>query len=225
MPPAGWEKSVAGYLEVDSQNFEVTLDPAVTGRAIVQYDGNSTDPLELYQDVASLDKGVVSAWMRASNTGTGDYDLYVYGDSQSTLALVVGLGGNGFFHYWNGSFVDTEVTYSADTWYLVQVEFDSSTDKYNLAVYDTAFTELLRVDEIDFGAAISAGIDRINFRTSGTFDGNAHVDDVFVRESAPTEPDLAVGLESTQVFTDAWSRVTKVVNSTPGTTIRWLLRQ
>jgi hypothetical protein len=221
MPPAGWQKSIAGYLEVDSQNFLVTLDPAMTGRAIVQYDGNAIQPLELYQDITSLDRGVITAWMRADNTTSGDYDIYVYGDTQSTLAMVAGLGGNGEFHYWNGSFVDTGVAFAADTWYLIQVAFDVSTNTYDFAVYDTSFTELVNVAGIAFGGSISAGIDRLTFRTSSSFSGNGYLDDVVVRYLAEPEPGVVVGGESTQTFTDAWARATKVLHATPGTTIRW----
>ena len=74
---------------------------------------------------------------------------------------------------------------------------------------------------IDFGGTISSGIDQIMYRTSGGFNGNAHLDDVVVRNLVATEPGVVIGSESTEVYTDAWSRVTKVVNSTPGTTIRW----
>jgi hypothetical protein len=221
MPPANWQKSISGYLEVDSQNFEITLDSSVTGRSVVQYDGNSVMPLELYKDIDSLSHGSISAWIKASNTSTGDYDLYVYGDSQSSLALVVGLGGNGVFHYWNGSFTDTAVAYSSDTWYQVQIDFNTVSDKYNFAVYDTSFSELLRVDDIDFGTTVSSGIDRINFRTSSGFNGNAYLDDVRVRTLAAAEPVLAVGSEATPVLTEAWSRVTKTLTSSIGATIRW----
>ena len=221
MPPVGWQKSIAGYQEINSQNFEITLDPAVTGRAVVHYDANASEPLELYKDIDSMDKATASAWIRADNNDTGDYDLYVYGDSQSTLALAAGLGGNGFFHYWNGSFVDSAVAYSADTWYLVQVEFDIATDKYNFVVYDTSFAELLRVDNIDFGATVSTGMDRIDFRTSSSFNGYGYLDDVRVRNLANTEPNSTVGSESTPDLTQAWSRVTKTLTSSEGATVRW----
>ncbi|MHC5182883.1 MAG: DUF2341 domain-containing protein, partial [Planctomycetota bacterium] len=221
MPPVGWEKSITGYEEVGGQNFEITLDPAVTGRAVVIQDANNVLPLELYRDIPSLSKGSISAWMRASNTNTGDYDIYVYGDSQSTLGFVVGLGGNGYFHYWNGSFVDTAVTYSADTWYLVEAEFDTATDEYNFIVYDDTYAEILRVDDIAFGGTVSADIDNIDFRTSSTFDGVAFLDDVRVRALADIEPALSVGSELTPVLTESWSTVTKKLTSNVDATIRW----
>ncbi|MGD1993928.1 MAG: hypothetical protein PVI59_12105, partial [Anaerolineae bacterium] len=169
----------------------------------------------------SIEQGIVSAWVRADNTTSGDYDLYIYGDTQSTLAMAAGLGGNGVFHYWNGSMVDTAVAYAADTWYLVQLEFDAASDTYNFAIYDTTFAELVRVDGISFGGAISTGLDRIMVRTSTTFSGNAHIDDVRLQPWADPEPTVTLGAESTQTFTDAWSRVTKVITSTSGATIRW----
>ena len=53
MPPVGWQKSIAGYQEVNGQNFEITLSPAMTGRAVVFDDFNSALPLELYKDITS----------------------------------------------------------------------------------------------------------------------------------------------------------------------------
>ncbi|MHC5076823.1 MAG: DUF2341 domain-containing protein, partial [Planctomycetota bacterium] len=146
MPPVGWDKSIPGYLEINSQNFEIALDPAVSGRAVLISDGNSVDALELSKVIESKDKAVVSAWMRRDSNSIGDYDLHLYGDSQSNLAAVAGLGGNGYFHYWDTTFVDTAMTYSPDTWYLVEVEFDTITDSFNFGVYDTNFTELLTVN-------------------------------------------------------------------------------
>ena len=47
MPPDGWQKSLAGYVEVDGQNFEITISPSISGRATVLKDTNVTLPLEL----------------------------------------------------------------------------------------------------------------------------------------------------------------------------------
>ena len=81
--------------------------------------------------------------MRRDSNASGDYDLKLYGDTQTILALSAGLGGSGTFHYWNGSLVDTGVTYDANTWYMVKVEFDTAADIYNFAIYDTSFSELV----------------------------------------------------------------------------------
>ena len=221
MPPVNWQKSLVGYQEVNGQSFDVTLDPSVSGRAIVLKDTNATLPLELFKNYSSMQTGVISAWMRTGISGSGDYDLYASGDSQATLALAAGLGGNGYFHYWNGSFIDTTTSYSANTWYLVQVEFDTVADQYDFAVYDNSYNQILRVDDIAFGAAISAGLDQVKFRTSDSFNGSAYLDDVIVRLGAGIVPPIVVDPGETQVFTNAWARATKVVNSTPGTTIRW----
>ena len=221
MPPVGWGKSITGYQEVDSQNFLVTLDPAVTGRSIILHDGNATNPLQLYKDTSSVERGVVSAWLRADNTNTGDYDLCIYGDGQTTLAAQAGFSASGVFHYWNGGYTDTAVACSADTWYLLQLEFDSSANKYNFAVYDEGFSEILRVDDVDFGGSITTGIDRIELKTSAAFNGDAYVDDVRLRPFAGDEPLVAVSDELTPELKESWSRVTKTVTSTLGATIRW----
>jgi hypothetical protein len=221
MPPVGWQKSIAGYLAINGQNFEITLSPAMTGRAVLIDDHDSTLPLELYMDITSMSKGTVSAWIRRDSNAAGDYDLKVYGDTQTTLALSAGLGGSGTFHYWNGALVDTGMAYDANTWYLVKVEFDTATDKYNFAVYDTSFSELVRVNGISFGTAVTNGIDRIKFATDALFSGYGYLDDVAVNKWNSAEPEADVGAEATPEHTMAWSTATAVLNSTAGRTIRW----
>ena len=49
--------------------------------------------------------------MRRDNAGAGDDDIYVY--SSGGLAAVVGLGGSGRLHYWNGTFHDTGIAWVA----------------------------------------------------------------------------------------------------------------
>ena len=198
MPPDGWQKSITGYQEVGGQNFEITLNPAVSGRATVLKDTNASQPLALYRDITAQGKGVVSAWIRTDNANTGDYDLNLYGDSHSKLALSAGLGGNGFFHYWNGTLVDSGVSYVPNTWYRIQVSFDTVQDKYDLVVFDTADAELLRVNNIAFGTAITNGVDQVKFQTSDTFNGRAYLDDFMLRGAALVEPGVTAGSESTQ---------------------------
>jgi hypothetical protein len=113
------------------------------------------------------------------------------------------------------------VTYSADTWYLVRIEFDVTTDTYDFAVYDASLQQLVDVRGIGFGNTIASGIDRITAFTSASFSGSAHLDDVMVRSVAASEPVVVLGPESSQTFTDAWARTTKTLNATPGATIRW----
>ncbi|MFN2165154.1 MAG: hypothetical protein ACK2U9_02710, partial [Anaerolineae bacterium] len=132
-----------------------------------------------------------------------------------------GMGAGGTFHYWDAGFVDTGVAYAADTWYLFQVDFDVDEDSYDLAIYDSGMAELLRIDDIGFDAPLSSGLDQISLETSAAFSGHAYLDQVVIREKAAVEPALTVGDEATQIFTDAWSRVTKVLAATPGATIRW----
>ena len=117
--------------------------------------------------------------------------------------------------------MDSAVAYSANTWYKLQLEFDTAADTYNFTVLDNAQNELFSAAGIAFGTPVTNSIDRIMFRTSDTFDGNAYLDEVLIRAISATEPGVTVGTEATQIFTDAWSRNTKILNATVGNTIRW----
>jgi lysophospholipase L1-like esterase len=159
--------------------------------------------------------------MRRPSSDTGYFEIYAYGDGQATLAMVAGLGSGGLLHYWNGAYVNTSTSYSTDTWYYVTLEFDVAADKYNYTVYDTSYNEVLRVNDISFGGAITNGIDRIKIRTSTDFNNIAYLDDVIVRKSAGAEPSVSFGSESNVIFKEAWSIVTKAISSNAGDTIRW----
>lgn len=205
MPPVGWSKSIPGFEEVSSLNFEITIDSAMTGRAAVLSDLNPENALHMTRGLEPATQGVVSAWMQSSNTETGDFDLYIYGDEQTKLAMVAGLGGNGEFHYWNGSFVDTGVSYQPETWYRIELAFDAAEDTYDFTVYDASFAELVRVEDIDFGNSVEEAIDFVRLRTSDSFNGKAYVDDVTVRSSR-LRPATLVGSEATSLLTDARAR-------------------
>jgi hypothetical protein len=220
MPPVGWEKSITGYDGVGGQNFEITLDPAMTGRAVVMQDANDIVPLELYKDIDSLSSGSVSAWMQTDTT-TGEYNMELYGDAQSVTALSVGFDSGGVFHYWNGSHVDTAVSFAVDTWYRIQIDFDVTTNKYAFAVYDTSSVELLKVEDVDFGSSVTTGIDSIHFYTSASFNGHAYLDDIRVIALPDLEPVVSISSELTPDLTESYSTVTKTLTSDIDATIRW----
>ena len=58
MPPAGWEKSIRGYREVNGLNYEISLDTSISGRAAVISDLNTERQLELFRNVESMEQGV-----------------------------------------------------------------------------------------------------------------------------------------------------------------------
>lgn len=148
-------------------------------RAVRQHDTNAGGSVTLTGIFSPLIEGSVGAWMRRTSTSVGDYDIYVYGGSY--LAAVVGLGGNGDFHYWSGSFQPTGISWAADTWYLVALDFDAATDTYDFVAYDEGMTEIARVEGISFGNATSS-VDRAMLYTSSAYVGDGFADDFRVRD-------------------------------------------
>ncbi|MFA6082018.1 MAG: DUF2341 domain-containing protein [Patescibacteria group bacterium] len=133
--------------------------------------------------------GVIGAWMRRSNTTGGGFDAYLY--SGDTIGAVAGLGAT-YFHYWDGSFHNTAVTYTADTWYLVTLEFNTDLDKYNFVVYDTNYNEIVRQDDIS--RAVGA-INKITFTTDSAVQTSGYLDDFRLRQYSLPEPSTSVGAE------------------------------
>jgi hypothetical protein len=142
-------------------------------RSIRQFDDSDLSATLLKGFFGDMESGRVSAWMNRASSSEGDYDIYLYGGS--SLACVAGLGKDGDFHYWDGSFYPTGVTWSLDTWYLVTLYFDAAAGLFDFSVFDESMTELVRVEEIAFGN-VSPSIDQAMFYTSSGYTGYAYMD-------------------------------------------------
>ena len=170
-------------------------DPVRQGfRSVRQHDTSGSAATQLTGAFPPEDPGAVGAWMRRTSTSVGDYDVYLYGGGGTTLSCVAGLGRNGDFHYWNGSFQPTGVSWAVDTWYLVTITFDATTDLYDFVVYDEGFTELVNEEGIAFGNAASS-IDQAMYYTSSGYVGDGYVDDFRARKWCGSDPTVTVGEE------------------------------
>ena len=96
LPNLGFSWSISG-------DITVVNNPVHLGqRSVRQRDPSATLSTQLSRTFLPMNAGRVSAWMRRTSTSAGDYDIYLYGSA--ALACVAGLGRDGDFHYWNGSF-------------------------------------------------------------------------------------------------------------------------
>jgi uncharacterized repeat protein (TIGR01451 family) len=175
---------------------QVTDTPVHQGvRSINQYDSSTTAATQLRGTFANVVQGSVGAWMRRASTSAGDTDLYLY---SSVLSAVAGLGRNGKFHYWDGTFHDTTVSWQVNTWYLVTLTFNTDTDTYSLVVFDGNLNEIVRVNNIAFGNT-GSDIYAAVLYTDSPFNGNAYADDFRVQAAMETEPVVQVGAEQGKV--------------------------
>ena len=107
------------YAWTASGDVTVVNTPVRHGvRSVRLRDASATGAVQIAAAFTARDKGRVGAWMRRTSTTVGDCDIYLY--SGSTLLCVAGLGRNGDFHYWNGAFQPTGVTWAVNAWYLVR---------------------------------------------------------------------------------------------------------
>jgi len=196
-------EAIAG-VEASFLNWSISGDVTVVdspvrqgSRSVRQRDTSASASVTLTGSFSEQESGVVGAWMRRSSTSSGDYDIYLYGGA--TLSCVAGLGRNGDFHYWNGSFQPTAVSWSPDTWYLVTLAFDATTDLYDFVVYDESMTEVVRVEGISFGNAASF-IDSAMLYTSSGFLEDGHADDFRIRQWCGSDQGVAVGGEETNAI-------------------------
>ncbi len=134
--------------------------------------------------------------MRRSSTNLdNDFDIYLY-DVGDSLNCVAGLGRDGYFHHWSGSFTSTVISYTLDTWYLVTIEFNCTTNLYNFVVYNESMQEVVRRNALSFGnVANSTAINRGMLYTGSTFVGNAYADDYRVYRWPGADITSSVGSE------------------------------
>jgi uncharacterized repeat protein (TIGR01451 family) len=181
-----------------SGNASVVNSPVRQGvRSLRLNDTSNSMSTNIRGSFASIEKGSVGAWLRRNNTTAGDYDIYLY--EGTTLAAVVGLGRNGVFHYWNKTggygtgFHDTTVTWSANTWYLVSLDFDAGLDKYDMVVYNQNLEEQVRQTGISFGNGVT-NIDAAMLYTDLMFTGQGYADDYRLRKRVSPAPTVQVGV-------------------------------
>jgi hypothetical protein len=161
-------------------------------RSVRLRDASATGAVSLTAGFAAREKGRVGAWMRRTSTTVGDCDMYLY--SGSTLCAVAGLGRNGDFHYWNGAFQPTAVTWAVNAWYYVALQFNAATDRYDFVVCNENLAEIVRVNNIAFGN-VSASIDRAMLYTSSGFVGDCFIDDFRLMKWCGAGETIALGLE------------------------------
>ncbi len=179
----------------------VVENPAHQGsRSIHHLDPSGSEGTRLSTVFPGKEHGAVGAWMRRTSTSAGDYDIYIY--EGSTLACAAGLGRDGDFHYWDGDFHSTGISWVVDTWYLVSFLFDTDVDNFDLVVHEEDLTEMMRVEGISFNSDVSS-IDSVLFYSSVGYTGDCYADDFRVRNWCGTDPVIVVGSEETVIVTDA----------------------
>ena len=165
----------------------VTDSPVRQGNRSLRF----TNASNLTGTFAPLSQGSIGAWMRRPPTNGVDLDIYFY---YGGLTAVVGLGGNGNFHYWNGAFQNTGVAYTANTWYLVTISLNGTTHLYDYVVYNENLTEMVRVNGISLAGGETA-INRAMFYAADGYSGNGYADDFHVSPVSGTPPTLSLGAE------------------------------
>ncbi len=189
------------------------------------FDGNDHINVATY-NIAPTNTYTMSAWIRTSTTGK-----YVFGqgdDTGSTNEMGIGVDINsnharalmdryaGNWFYGEGT-----TTVTDNKWHMVTLVYDNS--NYRLYVDGSqeatgTFTEAGSATSGNQFFAIGSW--SRNDAAIGQFIG--YIDDVAVWNRALSAVDVANLYNSSKFFaTQGWSNVTKIVNTTAGSTIRW----
>lgn len=182
-------------------DWEVTGDvwavdnPAHRGSQSVQHhDPSGSIATRLTGVIPSKERGAVGAWLCRTSTSAGDYDIYIY--EGSILACAAGLGRDGDFHFWDGDFQPTGITWAVDTWYLVSITFNTAADSFDFVVLGEDLTEHVRIEGISFANDVSS-IDEVLFYSSLAYVGDCYADDFRVCNWCGSDPVIVVGGEET----------------------------
>lgn len=140
----------------------------------------------------SLTSGIIEMWMRVSaSTGATQHSNFYFQENGGVKGIVGMNGVSGKFEYYNGSYQDTAVSYAVDTWYLLSVEFDCATDKYNFVVHDTSGNEIVRQSDIAFPSGATV-INKLIITPNNAFIGDVYVDAFRVRSLAIPAPTVLI---------------------------------
>ena len=195
----GFEGVAVGGSPAGTGPFGWTTAGATTAVASPVHQGGRSvqqqNPTRLTGTFAALPKGVVGAWLRRTTANPGDDDIYLY--RSGVLAAIVGLGGSGRLHYFDGAFRDTAVAWTPGAWYLVTAVVDTAQNRYDFAVFDAAGTVLVRVPNVAFATG-AGGVTDALFYTSSAFTGTAFVDDVRLLRWTGTETTVSIGPQEGQ---------------------------
>jgi hypothetical protein len=144
---------------------------------------------------AALPRGTIGGWLRRQSLSAGDTEIYLYGNG--TLLATLGLGGSGRLHYWDGTFHDTSVSWTANTWYFVTATFDAGQQRFTFTAYDAALRPLVTVPNIALAANVPS-INSVLLYSSSAFAGTAFVDDFRALRWTGTETTITLGAEQTR---------------------------
>jgi len=198
-PTLSWAKHT--YPSYSSDCF-IKRDSSIKKYGSVSYNLHDYSPSVatfLMTTDISKSRGVVGAWMRTTVQSSGSsnfrFVIVLYEGqtlSASTILAIVGFNAEtGEFCYWDGSFHDTGVSYLSDTWYLFEIAYDCTTNKFNMVVYNDELLEVCRVDNISFSANATV-VDQIRLSTTSSFVGDGYVDAFRFRKYASSEPTVII---------------------------------
>lgn len=191
-----------------------TVNSSIVRSGSQSRDDDRTAPTYFSLDTGDVSqtRGAISAWVYRTSTGGDDVDIY--GWYNNTLLFTAGLGANGKVHYWNQAFHDTTYTYSANTWYLIEVVFDTDTDRFGFSVYDSSRTLLVTQENLAFASAVPL-VNR-SYVYSGTGNlGHTYFDDYYWRNLSIPIPTAILASEEMAPATPLSSQTSYCSNTSP----------
>jgi len=141
-----------------------------------------------------MGQGTVGAWLRRQSASGGDDDIYLYGNGG--LLATIGLGGSGRLHYWDGTFHDTAVNWTANAWYFVSARFDATQHRFTFSVFDATLAPVVSVPNMPLAGSTPV-IDTAMLYTSSAFAGPAYADDFHLTRWTGAETTFTIGSEQT----------------------------
>ena len=212
------ETDIASALSTRDENVPIWngTDDSVTVVNTPTHQGNRAlkhlNNQDFYTTFDSKTTGVVSAWMQRDNASADMNELGIYLYEDTTIAAVGGFYDYNF-RYWNGTFQNTGVAYAVDTWYLMSLEFNVDTDKFNFVITNENGTEFVRQDDISFGNNVD-GINKVSFQSSCYNPISGYIDDFYIRKYTSPDPTAQLGDEESPSATYIPPNPTNLQNTT-----------
>ncbi|WP_127580425.1 polysaccharide lyase family 8 super-sandwich domain-containing protein [Paenibacillus koleovorans] len=176
--PTGWTKTTSGG------TVELVNTPSASNRSMKITDTSSTQATEAMHALADLSgKLVLDYNVMAGQTNVSVGAPYVSGyrrgNTAALNASVVVFSSDGNIKAYNGSTVTTLMPYSANTWYNIRLDMDTTTDKFDIYINGR-----LEASQFSFRDANIDFLKLIKFFFSTTATGSLYIDNLRVYTDA-----------------------------------------
>ncbi len=198
-PTTNWEANEIGV-------GKITVLPRYGGfKKVVELydpvDSSNDNATQLKYNFSGQSSGTVylTWWIKSIPTGTQPY-VYIYLWEGPTARVEFAFGNNGYWYYWDSTWINTGLKYAANTIYTMKLNFNCSTDKFYMSYWnDTTLSWSNILTNKSFCNGPASGITNVTIGTHSGCIGTGYIAAVDTSWASGYEEDRILYVSSAQV--------------------------